>query len=107
MRTRPGAKRHRVTIQTQTETQDDTGQPVVAWSTFYANEPAEFIPTGGIESMRGKQLEAGTKGIFKVNYRTGYTTQMRVVHNGVNYGITHVNPVEGLRREIELMVSQS
>ena len=107
MRTKPGAKRHRVTIQTPTATQDEAGQPIVTWSTFYASEPAEFIPTGGIESMRGKQLESGTKGIFKVNYRTGYTTQMRVVHNSVNYGITHVNQVEGLRREIELMVSQS
>ena len=100
-------KRHRVTIQTPTATQDEAGQPIVAWSTFYASEPAEFTPTGGIESMRGKQLEAGTKGIFRVNYRAGYTTQMRVVHNGTNYGITHVNPVDGLRYEIELMVSQS
>ena len=97
-------KRHRITVQAPTETQDATGQPVVTWTNFRTNEPAEFKPTGGMESMRSKQLEAGTKGIFRVNYREGYTVQMRIVHNGENYGITYVNPVDGLRREIDLMV---
>jgi hypothetical protein len=54
--------------------------------------------------MRGRQLEAGTKGIFTVNYREGYTTQMRIVHDDVNYGIAYVNAINGLRREIEIMV---
>jgi SPP1 family predicted phage head-tail adaptor len=100
-------KRHRITFQQPTETQDGTGQPVVTWSNFRTNEPADFTPTGGVESMRGKQLEAGTKGIFTVNYRTGYTTKMQIVHDGVSYGISHVQPVDGLRREIEIMVKSS
>lgn len=103
--TKPGRKRHRVTIQQPTETQDATGQPVVTWSNVWTGEPAEFVPMGGIEAMRGKQYEAGTKGMFRVNYRTGYTTKMKVVFDSVSYGITHVNPVDGLRREIELLVS--
>lgn len=86
------------------ETQDTTGQPVVAWTAYRSNEPADFQPTGGVETMRGRQLEAGTKGIFTVNYREGYTEQMRIVHNGTNYGISYVGAVDGLRHEIELMV---
>ena len=97
-------KRHRITVQTPTSTVDADGQPIVTWSNWLTNEPAEFTPTGGTESMRGRQLEAGTKGVFKVNYRSGYTTQMRVVHNGINYGITYANQVDGLRYEIELLV---
>ena len=97
-------KRHRITFQQPTETQDGTGQPVVTWSTFRANEPADFQPTGGMEAMRGRQLEAGTKGIFTVNYRTGYTTKMQIVHEGVSYGISNIQQVDGLRREIEIMV---
>jgi len=100
-------KRHRITFQEPVETQDATGQPVVAWSAFRTNEPADFQPTGGMESMRGRQLEAGTKGVFTVNYRTGYTTKMQIVHEGVSYGISNIQQVDGLRREIEIMVKAS
>lgn len=100
-------KRHRITFQLPTATQDATGQPIVSWSTFRTDEPADFMPTGGVEAMRGRQLESGTKGVFTVNYRLGYTDKMRVVHDGVTYGITHVQPVDGLRREIEIMVKTS
>jgi SPP1 family predicted phage head-tail adaptor len=95
-------KRYRVKIQTPTETQDTAGQPVVSWDTFIDSEPAEFIPTNGIESMRGKQLESGTSAIFRVNYRDGYTRQMRIEFKDSYYGITHINPVEGLYRELDL-----
>ncbi len=104
---RLGAMRHRVTIQQPTEEQDETGQPIVTWSNWITGEPAEFKPTGGTESMRGEQLEANVKGIFRVRWRNGYTHQMRVVHSGVNYGILYVNPVEGGRRYIDLMVTAS
>ena len=104
-RFRLGSMRHSVSIMTPTETLDDAGQPVVTWTSFLANEPAEWIPTGGIEVMRGRQLELGTKGIFRVRYRQGYTTQMKVVHDGTSYGITYINNVEGQKRYLELMVA--
>ena len=100
-------KRHRITFQEPTETIAATGQPVVSWADFRTNEPADFQPTGGMESMRGRQLEAGTKGFFTVNYRTGYTTKMQIVHDGVSYGISNIQQVDGLRREIEIMVKSS
>ena len=48
-RTKVGAMRHRVHIQEPIEAQDDTGQPVVTWQTVLENEPAGFMPTGGME----------------------------------------------------------
>jgi SPP1 family predicted phage head-tail adaptor len=75
--------RHRITFKTPTTTQDESGQPNVTWTVFRQNEPAEFTPMAGVESMRGRQLEAGTKGVFRINYRTGYTTQMKIVHDDV------------------------
>ena len=98
-------KRHRITVQTPVETLAADGEPLVAWSDTFINEPADVTPTGGFETMRGRQLEAGTKAIFRVNYRAGYTNQMRIVHNGTNYGITYINQVDGLRHEIELLVT--
>lgn len=104
-RSKTGSMRHRVTIEEPVETQDDTGQPIVTWSAFANDVPADFMPTGGMESMRGRQLEAGTKAIFRVRYRPGFTTQMRVVHENIGYGITYVNQVDGLRKFIELVTT--
>jgi SPP1 family predicted phage head-tail adaptor len=104
--TQPNRKRYRITIQTPVETQDETGQPTIVWKTFKANEPAEYTPMNGVEVMRGRQLEANTKALFKVNFCEGYTPQMRVLFDGQVFGISNVNPVAGMRREIELMVKQ-
>jgi SPP1 family predicted phage head-tail adaptor len=98
-----GSMRHRCTIQQVTETQDASGQPVVSWSDFVVDEPCQFIPTGGSETMRGRQLEAGTKAIFRVRFRSGYQPEMRIVFNSTNYGITYVNQIDGLRRYLELV----
>jgi SPP1 family predicted phage head-tail adaptor len=100
---RTGALRHRCTIQQTTETQDSSGQPIVSWSPYVVDEPCQFTPTAGIESMRGRQLEAGTRAVFRVRYRSGYTVQMRVVYQGETYGITAVNMVDGLRNYIDII----
>lgn len=106
-RSQIGQLRHRITFKTPTATQDASGQPSITWENFRVNEPAQYTPMAGIESMRGRQLEAGIKGVFRINYRPGYTTQMKIVHEGVEYGITAINQVDGLRREMEVMVSSS
>jgi SPP1 family predicted phage head-tail adaptor len=99
--------RHRITVQSPVETQDATGQPVVAWTNFVTDEPARFRPMGGTEVMRGRQLEAGTKGVFNINYRDGLTTKMRIVHNGTEYGIANISEVDGIRRNLEIMVKSA
>lgn len=98
-----GAMRQRCTIQQVTETLDSAGQPVVSWTNYLVDEPCQFIPTGGSETMRGRQLESGTKAIFRVRYRSGYVPEMRIVYGSTNYGITYVNQIDGLRRYIELV----
>jgi SPP1 family predicted phage head-tail adaptor len=55
--------------------------------------------------MRGRQLEAGTRAVFRVRYRSGYTVQMRIVYQGETYGITAVNMVDGLRNYIDIICS--
>lgn len=101
--------RHRIVVEEAITTRatNGSGQPIVEWSPWVGNEPAAFESTSGIESMRGRQLEAGVKAVFTVRYRAGYNTKMRVLHEGVYYGIVHINPVGGLRNYIELMVKSS
>ena len=98
-----GSMRQRCTIKTPTETLDSAGQPVVTWSTFLENEPCQFVPTGGTESMRGRQYTDCTRAVFRVRYRAGYSPLQKITYNGTDYGITYVNDVDGLRRYIELV----
>ena len=100
---RVGSLRHRCTIYNPTETQDDAGQPVVTWTAFLENEPCQFMPLSGVESMRGRQYEDGTKAVFRVRYRSGYSPLQKITYNGTDYGITYVNDVDGLRRYVELV----
>jgi SPP1 family predicted phage head-tail adaptor len=94
--------RQRCTISNPVESIDSAGQPTVTWSTFLTNEPCEFIPTGGNESMRGRQLEASVKAVVTVRYRSGYNIRQSLTLDGTRYGITHINPVGGINRYLEL-----
>lgn len=97
-----GQMRDRITIQTDSTTQDAAGQSVVTRTDWLLNEPAKFEPTQGGEGFRGRQVEAGIQAIFTVRYRVGYTPQQTVVHDSGTYGIVYVKPVEGLDRYREL-----
>lgn len=95
---------HRITVQSAT-VDESSGQPVRTWGTnVFENEPAVWTPTAGTETVRGRQVEAGIAGYFTVSYRSGYSVEQRVLHDGLTYGIVHVKPVNGERRFIELHV---
>jgi SPP1 family predicted phage head-tail adaptor len=53
--------------------------------------------------MRGRQYTDGTRAVFRVRYRAGYSPLQKITYNGTDYGITYVNDVDGLRRYIELV----
>jgi SPP1 family predicted phage head-tail adaptor len=99
---RLGSLRDRITIQQLTETISDAGDVTPTWSDKYKDEPAAFDPVAGQETTRGKQVDAGTKGIFTIHYRTGITPEMRIQYNSETYGIVFVRPVDGGRRYLEL-----
>lgn len=102
-----GAMRHRVNIEQPVESQDDSGQPVVTWSTVLNQEPASYMPTGGTEQMNGRQLEAGTRAIFYIHYRCNLTRKMRLKFDNDYYGITALNEVKGQRRYLEIVCSST
>lgn len=97
-----GEMRSRITVKTETTSQDAAGQPVVTLSTWLADEPAKWEPTSGSEGARGRQVEAGIAAVFTVHYRSGFTPKMVVVCSGQTYGIVYVNPVDGMNAYREL-----
>lgn len=94
--------RHRVLVEQQTMTKDAAGQPIATWSTRFASEPAAYLEVSGGETVRGRQVEAGTVAVFTVNYRSGYATTDRITHDGVVYGVVLVHQVEGIKRFLDL-----
>jgi SPP1 family predicted phage head-tail adaptor len=53
--------------------------------------------------MRGRQLVSNIKATFRLRHRSGYVPTMSILFNGVRYGITNVNQIDGLNRYIELV----
>lgn len=98
-----GSMRHRITLQVATESVDTNGQVNRTWATDLFNEPAQWIPTSGGETIRGKQIEAGINAIFNVRHRDDkYTPMKRILFDGRYYGIVHVKPISGLREFVQL-----
>lgn len=99
---RLGSMRERVTIQTPSNEIDSMGQPSRGWTPVFTDEPASWMPTAGIETVRGRSVEAGIAAIFTIHHQADITPEMRLVHSSGTYGIGYVKPVDGGKRYIEL-----
>lgn len=97
-----GQMRDRITIADETTERDAPGQPIVTLVNRYVNEPAKYEDVSGIESTRGRQIEAGMNAIFTVRRRDGYRPRQVVIRRGQKYGIVHVRAVAGQDRYAEL-----
>ena len=82
-----------VTIQQRAQSRDAEGGIVDAWTDFAANIFAERDNSGGDEKSATRQggISADVTVVFKIRYLTGITEQMRVVSDGKNYNIRHIN----------------
>lgn len=94
--------RYRCNVESITEVIDSAGQPISSWSVLLRDEPCQFLPVGGSESLRGRQLEEKAKAVFRMRYRPGVDQSMRIVFEGTTYGIIRVDMVDGLRRYMEV-----
>jgi len=97
---RAGTLRHRITIQTATEAPDAAGQLIRTWSAWLSNEPAEVQETAGAETVRGLQVAAEATHLVRVRFRTGITSEHRILWGSRVLGIVNVRDVDGRRREL-------
>jgi head-tail adaptor len=95
--------RDKINVQSATLAVDDNGQPIATWANVLYREPAQWIPTTGGETLRGKQVEAQIRAVFIVRYRARiYDVEQRVVHNSKTYGIANITEVSGRTRYLQL-----
>lgn len=99
--------RHRITIQSQVQTQDlDAGGAViVTWSTLVADEPAEVVPVSGREYLQAGAMQTEIAARMTIRWRDGIAPTQRVLFDGRYYDIQAVLPDPSARRWLTLMVS--
>ncbi|MCG3168188.1 MAG: hypothetical protein POELPBGB_03988 [Bacteroidia bacterium] len=103
--TAAGALRHRVILQTVTETRDAVGGVVESWATT-ATVWAAVEPLRGREFFQARAEQAGVDTRIRVRYRTGLTPKMRVSWGTHTYDIEAVIEPDSRRRELHLMCSE-
>lgn len=82
------ALRHRITIQSQVETQDPvTGEAVVSWVNFLTDVPAEVLTGPGREFRDSSSGQSEVSARIKTRWFPGLSPLMRILWNGVIYNI--------------------
>lgn len=84
-----GRLRHRLTIESPTETRDALGQAVASWTTF-AQVWGDFMPLSGRERFLSQQTHAEVTARAVIRYLAGLTEKMRIVFDGDAWEILHI-----------------
>lgn len=99
---RIGKLRHRVTIEEPLRTQNEYGEPVTIWLPVYTTYAAKE-DLAGREYFAGQTTKSEVTTRFRIRYKDGLHSTMRVYHDGEHYDIQAVQDPDGYRRELILM----
>ena len=97
-----GRMRRKITIESDTPTQNTYGEPIESWST-YATVWASVEPLNGREYFNSQQTAAEISTRFRIRYKSGITPDMRVVLDSNNYDIRSIINVNEHNKELILM----
>jgi SPP1 family predicted phage head-tail adaptor len=97
-----GQLRHRVRIESLSDTLNDDGIRVVAWVPF-RTVWASVVPASGREFLAANAVQAATMTKITIRHLDGITQSMRIVHNSSVYNITAMLPDPTFARHIVLM----
>lgn len=90
----PGHYRHRITIESASESRTTLGGQSLTWSTF-ASRWARIIPSGGREYMVAAQAGTRLEAVFECSGYAAVTTGMRVVFDSRYFSIVGVRGLDG------------
>lgn len=96
-----GEMRERVTLQSPVRTGDGTGGADIVW-TSGATVWAKVEERGGTERLAGERLAARAGITLTIRYRSGITTEMRVLWKGRVLNIKSLSDPEGRKRFLEV-----
>jgi len=103
---RAGLLKHRIDLQSNSETVDALGGVVSGWSNYATSVPATVTPLRGVERDGSGQIETQTT--YKITIRClasveNVSPKYRVQYDGRTFDIKSVVDVQERHRMIELM----
>ena len=101
----PGKLRHRVIVQTATETRDTSGEPIRAWADT-ATVWASISPISGREMLAAGQVVAEGTVRIRLRYRA-LTEAQRLKWGDHVYDIIQINNWNELNRDLEVMAKEA
>ena len=104
MRLGGGRLRHVVDVQSMTFTTDSYGGKIRSWSNYLTGVRAEIKPLSGREFGAAQAAQSELTARIRMRYVSGIVPAMRIVHGSINYEIVSVVNVDGMSRELEIMV---
>jgi SPP1 family predicted phage head-tail adaptor len=97
-----GQLRHRVTLQSPTESQTGYGEPTLTWSTV-SDIFASVEPLSGRERWNAQQFQSEATHQVRMRYRSGVTSKMRIVWGSRTFHFMEP-PRNTEERNVELIV---
>ena len=101
-----GRLRHRIVIQSPTETQDTYGEPIKTWATFLTTW-ASVEPIKGREYWESQQVNAEVTYKITMRHREGLNPKMRVSWDDRTFEIKNILNEYEKGRRLTLMVTES
>jgi SPP1 family predicted phage head-tail adaptor len=74
----PGQLRHRLDVESFTETRDSFGQPITTWAVLHDGVKAFVEPLAGRELFQARQLHADVTHRITMRYVAGITPKHRI-----------------------------
>lgn len=107
----PRALRHSVTIQhlvAGSPSQKPNGEPNEVWVDYLTPVSAEWVTLRGAALFAAQEQRSEVRGIWRIRWREGITSKMRIVQNGLYYDIAFVPPFDrnGKKLEMDLEVTE-
>lgn len=93
----PGELNKKIKIQKQTGT-----RPEDPWEDV-ATVWAAIVTTGGREFYAAQKINSETTALFKIRYKIGIDTTMRIVYGSREFSMLHINNVN--EKNVELQIS--
>lgn len=88
-----GTYDRRVAIETSSQTQTTSGEPVLTWVT-HVSAWASIRPISGLERIDADQTTASATHRVEMRYQAGVTEKMRVAFDGRIFGIESILNVQ-------------
>jgi len=99
--------RHRVDLQSRTDTADAYGGQTVTWTTESSNEPAAIWPVSAKEAIKAGQISMVQTMRVRVRYRSGLESDWRIKNGTKYYNITGIVDPDMSNRWLDLMCEEA